>query len=533
MGRTALLQDVSVSPTILWFRLDLRLADNAALAAALARGGAVIPVYILDDKDEGRWRPGGASRWWLRHSLAALDAALRQRGSQLILRRGESGAALKTLVRETGAGAVYWNRRYEPASVARDTKIATEFAAAGIETKSFNSALLFEPPAIANKQGRAFQVFTPFWRHCLTQPVPDEIAVPGGRFPARPRWPRSFTFAELGLRPAVPWNEHWREAWVPGETGARKRLRSFLARHLGKGANQLLSGRSNPRAGRPCLHTSGHSKPGLSPLDNYDRRRETPGLVGTSLLSPHLHFGEIGPRQIWAAVRELSKESGVFPASRGAGRFLTEVGWREFAYHLLYHFPHTPERPLRSDFSRFPWANDASGAKLLAWQRGRTGYPIVDAGMRQLWATGWMHNRVRMIAASFLVKQLRLAWTHGAAWFWDTLLDADLASNTLGWQWSAGCGADAAPYFRIFNPVLQGRKFDANGDYVRRWVPELAQLPAEFIHQPWKAPEADLARAGVTLDKTYPRPIVDHATARQEALAAWQSMRTPDKGAQR
>jgi deoxyribodipyrimidine photo-lyase len=216
----------------------------------------------------------------------------------------------------------------------------------------------------------------------------------------------------------------------------------------------------------------------------------------------------------------------VFPTSRGARRFLTEIGWREFACHLLYHFPHTPERPLRSSFSHFPWAKDASGAKLLAWQRGRTGYPIVDAGMRQLWATGWMHNRVRMIAASFLVKHLRLSWTHGVAWFWDTLFDADLASNTLGWQWSAGCGADAAPYFRIFNPVLQGRKFDANGDYVRRWVPELALLPAEFIHEPWEAPAAELARAGVTLGETYPRPIVDHATARQAALAAWRTLRT-------
>jgi deoxyribodipyrimidine photo-lyase len=483
---------VSASSTILWFRLDLRLADNAALAAALARGGAVIPVYILDDAGEGRWRPGSASRWWLHHSLAALDEALRKRGSRLILRRGDSGAALKTLVRETGAAAVYWNRRYEPASIARDAAVEAQLVVAGIETRSFNSALLFEPSTIANKQGNAFQVFTPFWRHCVAQPVPGEIDAPGGRLPAPRRWPRSFTFAELGLRPAVSWDTHLREAWVPGEAGALKRFRGFLARRLA----------------------------------DYDQQRERPAMVGTSSLSPHLHFGEIGPRQIWAAVRALSKESGVFPAGRGALRFLTEVGWREFAYHLLYHFPHTPEQPLRSGFSRFPWAKDAGGAKLLAWQRGRTGYPIVDAGMRQLWATGWMHNRVRMIAGSFLVKHLRLAWTHGAAWFWDTLVDADLASNTLGWQWSAGCGADAAPYFRIFNPVLQGRKFDANGDYVRRWVPELAQLAVEFIHRPWEAPEAELARAGVTLGETYPRPIVDHATARREALAAWQSLRT-------
>ena len=480
------------TPTILWFRLDLRLADNAALAAALARGSAVIPVYILDDPGEGRWRPGSASRWWLHHSLSALDAALRRRGSRLILRRGESGAALKALVRETGAGAVYWNRRYEPASIERDGRVAGDLVVAGREANSFNSALLFEPPAIANKQGKPFQVFTPFWRQCQAQPVPGEIGVRRGRFPAPARWPRSFTFAELGLRPAVSWDTHLREAWSPGEAGALKRFRSFLARHL----------------------------------QDYNERREMPGMVGTSLLSPHLHFGEIGPRQIWATVRALSAESGVFPASRGAQRFLTEVGWREFAYHLLYHYPRAPEQPLRSEFSRFPWAQDAGEGKLRAWQRGRTGYPIVDAGMRQLWATGWMHNRVRMIAASFLVKHLRLSWTHGAAWFWDTLFDADLANNTLGWQWSAGCGADAAPYFRIFNPVLQGRKFDAGGEYVRRWVPELAQLPAEFIHRPWEAPEAELARAGVTLGETYPRPIVDHATARRDALKAWRSLRT-------
>jgi len=297
MGRTDLFLDVSASPTILWFRLDLRLADNAALAAALARGGAVIPVYILDDQGEGRWQPGGASRWWLHHSLAALEAALRKRGSRLILRRGESGVVLKTLARETGAGAVYWNRRYEPAGIERDATVEAELAVAGVEAKSFNSALLFEPQSIANKQGRAFQVFTPFWRHCLTRPVPDEIAVPGGRFPAPRRWPRSFVFGELGLRSAVSWDARLREAWLPGEAGALKRLRGFLARHL----------------------------------SDYDQRREVPGMVGTSLLSPHLHFGEIGPRQIWAAVRELSHESGVFPASRGAMRFLTEVGWREFA----------------------------------------------------------------------------------------------------------------------------------------------------------------------------------------------------------
>jgi deoxyribodipyrimidine photo-lyase len=258
-------------------------------------------------------------------------------------------------------------------------------------------------------------------------------------------------------------------------------------------------------------------------MERYADERNLPDRDGTSALSPHLHFGEISPRQVWSAVRASSKGSGVFPPSRGAKVFLSEVGWREFAYHLLVHFPHTPEAPLRAEFARFPWRVDA--AQLRAWQRGRTGYPIVDAGMRQLWATGWMHNRVRMIVASFLVKHLRISWQEGAAWFWDTLVDADLAANTLGWQWTAGCGADAAPYFRVFNPVLQGAKFDPNGDYVRRWVPELARVPVEFIHAPWEAPPLELSVAGVVLGRDYPQPIVEHGEARTAALAALQTLR--------
>jgi deoxyribodipyrimidine photo-lyase len=279
--------------------------------------------------------------------------------------------------------------------------------------------------------------------------------------------------------------------WTPGEAGARERLAGFLR----------------------------------GPVSGYGETRDLPSVEGVSRLSPHLHFGEIGPRQVWAAAAELGRTRGIFPANAGVAKFLAEVGWREFAHHLMYHFPQTPEQPLRSEFARFPWRADPGGHLLKAWQRGRTGYPIVDAGMRQLWATGWMHNRVRMIVASFLVKHLRLSWTHGARWFWDTLVDADLASNTLGWQWSAGCGADAAPYFRIFAPVLQGEKFDAEGAYVRHWCPELARVPARFVHQPWTAPETVLAAAGVQLGKSYPRPVVDHAEARAEALRAFQSLR--------
>ncbi|MBI5766795.1 MAG: deoxyribodipyrimidine photo-lyase [Verrucomicrobia bacterium] len=482
---------MSVAPTIVWFRQDLRLQDNPALHAAMARGAAVVPVYVLDDAGDGRWPMGGAARWWLHHSLVALDAALRERGSRLVIARGESGAVLRALVEATGADALFWNRRYEPAAIAGDATIKAEFGAAGIEVQSFSGTLLNEPHTIANKQGRPFQVFTPYWRHCLTLPVSPPMKLAAGALPVPAKWPQSLAVTELGLLPTIPWDAGFGAAWTPGEAGAAKRLKAFVARALSE----------------------------------YADERDRPDREGTSMLSAHLHFGEVSPRQVWAAVQALAKESGVFPPSRGAGVFLTEIGWREFAYHLLFHFPRTPEAPLREEFARFPWADDPGGAQLRAWQRGRTGYPIVDAGMRQLWTTGWMHNRVRMIVASFLVKHLRLSWTHGAAWFWDTLVDADLASNTLGWQWSAGCGADAAPYFRIFAPVLQGAKFDGAGDYVRRWVPELGRMPAEHIHAPWDAPLHVLAEAGVRLGDSYPRPIVDHAKARAEALAALKEMR--------
>ncbi len=472
--------------TIVWFRQDLRLQDNPALAAAVATGAPVIPVYILDEAGEGDWPLGGASRWWLHHSLAALDASLRERGSRLILAVGESGEVLRDLIAATGAAAVHWNRRYEPAAIARDTALK---AGLGVEVKSFNASLLFEPHTVRNKSGGPFQVFTPYWKHCLALKVDEPGKLPPGNIAAPARWPKSPELATLKLRLTIHWDQGLAAAWQPGETGALKRLKKFAA-----GA-----------------------------LSEYAGQRDRPELDGTSALSPHLHFGEVGPRQAWAAVRAAAKGSGVFPPHRGAQVFLTEVGWREFAYHLLYHFPQTPAQPLRTEFAAFPWRRDAK--QLRSWQRGLTGYPIVDAGMRQLWTTGWMHNRVRMIVASFLVKHLRLSWREGAAWFWDTLVDADLASNTLGWQWSAGCGADAAPYFRIFNPILQGAKFDPEGAYVRRWVPELKKLPAEFIHQPWAAPMDVLAEAGLTLGKQYPQPIVDHTAARAAALAAFQSMR--------
>ncbi len=481
---------MSSAPTLVWFRQDLRLADNPALKAAVDRGRPVVPVYIHDDDGEGDWPAGGATRWWLHHSLKSLDADLRKLGSRLVIATGESGTELTRLLSATGADAVYWNRRYEPAIITRDKAIKSALQADGFEAKSFNSALLFEPHTVQNKQGNPFQVFTPFWKHCLTLPVAEPTPAPKNALPAPSDWPASVELDSLKFLPTIPWDRDFYDAWQPGEAGALARLKEF--------AREAMA--------------------------DYADERNLPAKPGTSRLSPHLHFGEVGPRQIWAAVKSVGASAGTFPPSNGARVFLSEVGWREFAHHLLFHFPKTPTEPLRDTFADFPWADDPGGARLRAWQRGQTGYPIVDAGMRELWATGWMHNRVRMNVGSFLVKHLRLNWTHGAAWFWDTLVDADLAQNTLGWQWTAGCGADAAPYFRVFNPMLQGAKFDPDGDYVRRWVPELAKLPAEHIQVPWEAPAEVLERAGVKLGETYPKPIVDHAKAREAALAAFKQV---------
>jgi len=516
-----------MNPTIVWFRQDLRLQDNPALHAALLRGAPMVPVFILDEAGEGAWPLGGASRWWLHHSLAALSEGLLARGSRLVLARGDSSAVLNDLIRTTGADSVYWNRRYEPAVMTRDARIKAGLAEGGIDGRSFNAALLNEPHTIANKQGKPFQVFTPYWRHCLTLPVAPPLHLGRAKLPAPERWPRSLELGVLALLPRIPWDTGFTATWIEGREGALRPSSGPATRgELGL----VLPPFPRPAASVPCPPGEAGAAQQLkrfvtSAMEHYSARRNHPAGSGTSILSPHLHFGEVSPRQIWAAVRAASEESGVFPPNFGATVFLSEVGWREFAHHLLFHFQHTPGQPLREEFARFPWAPDPGGRHWRAWQRGETGYPIVDAGMRQLWHTGWMHNRVRMVVASFLVKHLRLPWTEGARWFWDTLVDADLASNTLGWQWSAGCGADAAPYFRIFAPVLQGRKFDPAGEYVRRWVPELAALPAEHIHAPWEAGSEVLSAAKVRLGGNYPRPIVDHATARNEALAALQALR--------
>jgi len=474
-----------VSATLLWFRTDLRLTDHPALAAAVARGAPVVPVFVWAPEEEAPWQPGAASRWWLHRSLRSLDGALRERGSRLVLRRGPTAGALLALARETGADTVLWTRRYEPAVRARDAAVAAALRTAGIAAEEQGGHLLFEPDAVRTGAGQPYQVFTPFWRACLAGPAPDR-PLPAPRAIAAPSpWPASLALSELALEPAVDWAEGLRATWTPGEAGAKDRLARFL----------------------------------LEALPDYAEARDRPGVEGTSRLSPHLHFGEVSPRQVWHAAAALQRQGGRGATARGAERFLAEIGWREFAHHLLTHFPHTAEAPLREEFARFPWREDRDA--LRAWQRGRTGYPVVDAAMRELWTTGWMHNRARMIVASFLVKDLLLAWQEGARWFWDTLVDADLANNTLGWQWTAGCGADAAPYFRVFNPVSQGTKFDGDGAYVRRWVPELAGLPDAAVHQPWEA------SAGVAPGARYPARIVDHREARERALAALAAIRRP------
>jgi deoxyribodipyrimidine photo-lyase len=477
------------SPTIVWLRQDLRLSDNPALQSALQRGGPVIPAFIWAPEEEGEWPPGGASKWWLHRSLDALAADLRTVGSRLVIRRGPTLQALTDLARQTGARAVCWNRRYEPAISARDKKVKETLRAAGFEVESFNAALLNEPWTIQNKSGKPFQVFTPFWRHCLSLPDPAEPTRAPTMIPAPSKWPASLPVAELDLEPRIDWAKGLRAAWRPGSPGAVAALDQFLD----------------------------------AAFADYMENRNRPDLAGTSRLSPHLHFGEISPRQIWHALRGRAKKHGWPVAQWRNSQFLAEVGWREFSHHLLYHFPHTPAQPLRAEFAGFPWRKNEAWRK--AWQRGQTGFPFVDAGMRELWSTGWMHNRVRMVVASFLVKDLLISWQEGARWFWDTLVDADLAQNSLGWQWTAGCGADAAPYFRVFNPTGQGEKFDPKGAYVRRWVPELAKLPDAWIHRPHEAPTEVLSRAGVVLGKDYPEPLVTHGIAREVALEAYAKLK--------
>lgn len=480
------------SPTaIVWLRQDLRLADNPALVYACEHYDQVIPVYIWDPDGEGEWAPGGASRWWLHHSLKALDTSLRKRHSQLIVRMGDSRDELRKLIKTCKAEAVFWNRRYEPAIRERDADIKSWLKdELELECKSFNASLWWEPWEIETGQGGPYRVFTPMWKKMLAEwRYPDIPAIPQP-FPSLDNPPKSIALDKLKLLPSLDWDEQFYDHWTPGEQGAWDSFETFRD----------------------------------DALDNYLDNRNLPAQPDTSRLSPHLHHGEISTRQI---VRQLCPD-GEPPVDDQISGYIRELAWREFSWHLLYHYPKIPERALQEKFLDFPWLDGRTKEyknHLQAWQKGQTGIPMVDAGMRELWATGWMHNRVRMIVASFLTKNLLIPWQEGEAWFWDTLVDADLGNNSQGWQWTAGCGADAAPYFRIFNPVSQGEKFDPDGEYVRHWIPELAEIKDKKIHSPWEIDAAKLKDLGIELGNDYPEPIVDLKVTRERALAAYQEIR--------
>lgn len=474
--------------TLMWFRQDLRLRDNPALSFA-SEHGAVLPVYIFDTHSPEHFIPGGASKWWLHQSLKALNASL---NDQLHCIKGDASNILIELVKAQGIKRVVWNRGYEPWQIKRDTQLKKQLTDAGIDVHSFNSHLLWEPWQVLKKDETPYKVFTPYYRRgCLSKTAP--------RMPVGVPKNLSIEYLDqldegidsLELMPDINWYSTIKEMWTPGEEGAAQLLSEFLP----GGAKE------------------------------YKNKRDFPDLGATSKLSPHLHFGEISPNQIWyAGINALNGNT----EDAGLDCYLSELGWREFSHYLLFHFPHIPQKNFSPKFEHFPWRTDK--ASLKAWQQGQTGIPIVDAGMRELWQTGTMHNRVRMVVASFLVKNLLIDWREGERWFWDCLLDADLAANSASWQWVAGTGADAAPYFRIFNPVTQGQRFDVKGDYVKRFCPELSKMPDKYIHNPWEAPQNILDYAGVKLGKTYPKPLVDLKASRQRALDALaQSKQQPDE----
>ncbi|MBT8448864.1 MAG: DNA photolyase family protein [Gammaproteobacteria bacterium] len=467
---------------IVWFRQDLRLRDNPALLAAAAEFD-ILPIYIMDTSISQEHQPGGASRWWLHHSLVSLNDSL---ASKLQFFTGDPAEILQELTKSHGIRYVFWNRCYEPEVIARDKRIKSQLTEQDIEVTSFNGALLWEPMTVLKKDETPYRVFTPYYKKgCLNAVEP--------RYPENA--PEQITYADisdtgvsleqLNLLPTINWDSQIKQMWQPGENGAAERLSRYI---------------------REAATT-------------YQKDRDIPSVQGTSKLSPHLHFGEVSPNQVWYAVKDAYRNK----MSIDIEKYLAELGWREFSYYLLYHFPTLPTENFNKNFDRFEWQDDE--ALISAWQRGQTGIPIIDAGMRELWQTGYMHNRVRMVVGSFLVKNMLCHWHHGAAWFHDCLLDADVASNSASWQWVAGCGADAAPYFRIFNPILQGEKFDKEGLYVKQYCPELSALPKKYIHKPWEAPEEILKLANIKLGVDYPEPVVDLKGSRNRALEAFSALK--------
>ena len=470
---------------IVWFRQDLRLSDNPALHEALEDGYAVIPLYILDDKNAAEWKLGGAARWWLHHSLNSLNDDLR---GHLLVRSGDAADHLMNLISETGASAVYWNRCYEPWRVKRDEEIKSGLKDNGIEAESFNGSLLWEPWEGCKDDGTPYRVYTPFYKNASSKKEPRDPYDRPERITYASHNEKTGAIDDLALMPEIEWYKEMEKVWDIGEDSAHAQLKDFFK----------------------------------NGLHNYKEGRDRPDKEYVSRLSPHLRHGEISPHQIWHMTKSYGDSHKIKQSE--IDHYCKELGWREFSYHLMYHYPEIVWENLQEKFNDFPWKSQES-KDLKRWQRGQTGIPIVDAGMRQLWQTGWMHNRVRMIVGSLLVKNLLIHWHRGEEWFWDCLVDGDLANNSASWQWIAGSGADAAPYFRIFNPITQGEKFDPNGDYVRKYVPELKDMPKKHIHSPWEADKDVLEKAGVTLGDNYPKPIVDVKESRQAALDAFQTIK--------
>lgn len=470
--------------TIVWYSNAFRTDDQPALRGAYERG-AVAPVYVYDSQYTGPSAMGGATKWWVHHSLRALSVRLSQMGSPLIVRKGDPATELRKVAHALGADRVMFCEGIEPDLQQRDEEIEHELGKHGIEVERFKMDLLWPVGSVMTKDGNPYQVFTPFWKMALSTGMPDEPVDAPNKLTPPDGHTASVSIDQLGLLPEVEWYTQMEERWTPGEHSAQGRFASFMEHRLGA----------------------------------YAEDRNRLDIPGWSAMSAHIHFGEISVRRMWHTITQDERWQQV----KGKEHYLREIGWREFAQHLINHFPRTIDEPLREQFKGFPWSRSKKAFD--KWKRGQTGYPVVDAAMRNLWAEGWMPNRARMIVASFLCKDLRISWEEGMAWFWETLVDADLGSNTLGWQWTAGCGADAAPYFRVFNPVSQGEKFDPDGDYVRRWCPELAKLDSKVIHQPWEAAPMELSAAGITLGEEYPEPMVDHKVAREAALAAYEKVK--------